>query len=179
MDKDKGFGKGRRKAKELPPPERDHLCAYTDGLRRCPLSGTMTSTTSPRPDTRWYCRHHFEHLDDPATCQRILDELERLPQPKRQDWREEATGAWLEAHAHDPLVKRAHLLAAGLGSIEDKRDHLQDLMKLANRIATPLPYDPRSRLSRSNGGAESTGQARMEEETLSTETVDSFAAEVG
>jgi hypothetical protein len=49
---------------------------------------------------------------------------------------------WLEAHAEDPLVKRAHLLAAGLGSIEDKRDHLQDLMKLANRIATPLPYDP-------------------------------------
>jgi hypothetical protein len=52
---------------------------------------------------------------------------------------------WLEAHAGDPLVKRAYLLARGLGSIEDKRDFLEDLMKLARGMATPLPYDPRRR----------------------------------
>jgi hypothetical protein len=51
-------------------------------------------------------------------------------------------GEWLEAHADAPLVKRAWLLAEGKGSVEDKRDHLQDLIKLAKGIATQLPYDP-------------------------------------
>ena len=41
-------------------------------------------------------------------------------------------GEWLEAHADDPLVKRAWLLAEGKGSTEDKHDLLQDLIKMVN-----------------------------------------------
>lgn len=55
--------------------------------------------------------------------------------------------AWLKAHAEDPLVKRAHLLAQGRGSLEDKRDHLEALIRMAKGTATPLPYDPRRHLS--------------------------------
>ena len=48
---------------------------------------------------------------------------------------------WLEAHAHDPVVKRAWLLANGLGTLQDKRDHIQDLISMTRGITTPLPYD--------------------------------------
>jgi hypothetical protein len=84
------------------------------------------------------------------------------------------TSAWLEAHAADPIVKRAHLLARGKGSREDKRDHLADLMKLANRIATPLPYDPRAKVDRFNAGPESSGPGALGRRELSTEGVASF-----
>jgi hypothetical protein len=39
------------------------------------------------------------------------------------------------------LVKRAHLLAAGKGSAEDKSDHLQELIQRVKGIQRPLPYD--------------------------------------
>jgi hypothetical protein len=48
---------------------------------------------------------------------------------------------WLDAHAEEPIVKRAYLLAAGLGDEQDKRDHIQDLIRMVKGIATPLPYD--------------------------------------
>lgn len=48
---------------------------------------------------------------------------------------------WLEAHANDPVVKRAWLLANGLGTLQDKRDHIQDLISMTRGITTPLPYD--------------------------------------
>jgi hypothetical protein len=120
-------------------------CAYTDGHRQCPLPGTMTSSLSPNQDTKWYCWYHFQNLDDPATCQRILDEFERLPLPRNPDWRAEALAKWTEEHAEDPVVKRAWLLAEGKGSREDKHDLLQDLIRMAKGIATPLPYDPLER----------------------------------
>jgi hypothetical protein len=52
-------------------------------------------------------------------------------------------GEWLEAHADDPLVKRAWLLAEGKGSTEDKHDLLQDLIKMVK--GAPLPYDKTGR----------------------------------
>jgi len=122
-------------------------CAYTDGHRDCPLPGTMTSSPSPNENTKWYCRHHFQNLDDPATCQRILDEFERLPLPRTPDWRAEAIAKWTEEHAEDPIMKRAMLLAEGKGSREDKHDHLQDLIRLAKGITKPLPYDKAVRAS--------------------------------
>lgn len=54
-------------------------------------------------------------------------------------------GEWLEAHADDPLVKRAWLLAEGKGSVEDKHDHLQELVRMCKGIAQPLPYDKTKR----------------------------------
>jgi hypothetical protein len=48
---------------------------------------------------------------------------------------------WLEAHANNPVVKRAWLLANGLGTLQDKRDHIQDLKAQILGIAIPLPYD--------------------------------------
>jgi hypothetical protein len=70
---------------------------------------------------------------------------DRLTLPRCQDWRDEVMGLWIETHASDPLVKRAWLLAEGKGSVEDKSEHLQELIRLARGIATPLPYDPARR----------------------------------
>jgi hypothetical protein len=50
-------------------------------------------------------------------------------------------GEWLEAHADDPLVKRAWMLAEGKGSAEDKSYHLQELICMCKGISQPLPYD--------------------------------------
>ena len=44
---------------------------------------------------------------------------------------------WLEAHANDPVVKRTWLLANGLGTLQDKRDHIQDLISMTRGITTP------------------------------------------
>jgi hypothetical protein len=49
-------------------------------------------------------------------------------------------GECLEAHADDPLVKRAWLLAEGKGSMQDKSDHLQALIQMV-KGTQPLPYD--------------------------------------
>jgi hypothetical protein len=51
-------------------------------------------------------------------------------------------GEWLEAHADDPLVKRAWLLAEGKGTAEDKSDHLQELIRM---VKGTLPYDKTKR----------------------------------
>jgi hypothetical protein len=40
-------------------------------------------------------------------------------------------GSWLEEHAEEPIVKRAWLLAEGKGDAQDKREHLQELKRLA------------------------------------------------
>jgi hypothetical protein len=56
---------------------------------------------------------------------------------------------WLEHHSDDPqwgpLIKRSLLFAEGKGTKEDKHEHLQDLIRMVQGIATPLPYDPRRR----------------------------------
>lgn len=63
------------------------------------------------------------------------------------------SAAWLKAHADDPLVKRAYLLAQGLGSLEDKRDHLQSLppWKRGTSSAWPRASPPPCLMTRGGG----------------------------
>jgi hypothetical protein len=46
------------------------------------------------------------------------------------------------------LMKRAMLFAEGKGTVEDKHEHLQDLIRMVKGIGTPLPYDPTRREER-------------------------------
>jgi hypothetical protein len=64
---------------------------------------------------------------------------------------DEHLAKYVEEHADEPIMKRAWLLAEGKGTAQDKRDHLQDLKAMVRGIATPLPYDPATRLAPARG----------------------------
>jgi hypothetical protein len=53
---------------------------------------------------------------------------------------------WLEAHADEPIAKRAWLLASGLGDKQDKLDHIQDLIQRLrgdmSRLSTNSVHNP-------------------------------------
>jgi hypothetical protein len=59
-------------------------------------------------------------------------------------WCDEHIAKYVEDHYDDPIMKRAMLLAEGKGSAEDKRDHLQDLIRMARGYQRPCPITRQS-----------------------------------
>lgn len=64
-----------------------HLCEYSDGINQCPAPGSLSHQTSGAG--RWYCASHFKHIEDKATCNRILDDYQMNGVPQKIDWRDE------------------------------------------------------------------------------------------
>lgn len=50
----------------------NHKCAFEDKDVRCPLSGSITLSTKPSKQTRWYCEHHYNYRDDIQTANYAL-----------------------------------------------------------------------------------------------------------
>ena len=69
-----------------------HRCAYCIGEERCFNLGTMTSTTKPNDDTKWYCSGHMDSIEgrNAAYGEHVLYESRLTePGPPKLDWREE------------------------------------------------------------------------------------------
>jgi len=66
-----------------------HGCAYSYQGQKCPRSGAHTETTLAGPSTKWYCKYHYDHWENPKLAQQALlgllnGDIEIHP----KDWRD-------------------------------------------------------------------------------------------
>lgn len=59
------------------PPERghNHQCAYSDSGTQCPMRGTICDSTKPGPETKWYCRYHYNWYENPREASQNLSAI--------------------------------------------------------------------------------------------------------
>ncbi|MDR3490991.1 MAG: hypothetical protein P4M12_02970 [Gammaproteobacteria bacterium] len=66
----------------------DYRCAYMHTGRRCPLPGTITPHY--RGKALWYCRRHYQALDDLKAGESVLRDAESNHEhflEEQRDWR--------------------------------------------------------------------------------------------
>lgn len=68
----------------------DTRCSFTDGARRCPQAGSITSAVHGpavgQPDDRtWYCRWHYRTRGDGHQGSLLLDDMAQNPGAYRAD----------------------------------------------------------------------------------------------
>jgi hypothetical protein len=122
-----------------------HRCDYED----CPLTGTITDTTMPSMNTKWYCSYHHDWWDSPAAAQESLIGIKsgRLTGNKRS-WKDQALhDKGVELKKSDPII-----FAKGT-SKEIAEVNLVLIRSLKSRDIS-LPYDKQKRLTRGEGYAE-------------------------
>ena len=175
--------KRRRQSRRAPANDRPWLCAYQVGGLFCPLPGSLSPDTGPKPARNWYC---WLHIDDRPQGAAAHQDLMRIIERQAALLRERKTRAteatlgllwdpiaqeytyavakstiarWpartAEAQLLDGIDRNPEWQRGPQESSSEYAARMIGIMRgLAGRIVKPLPYDPTTRLAREEAAEE-------------------------
>ena len=101
-----------------------HQCAWHNGTQRCPAPATVSKRM--HGERFWYCRWHAEHLDDPAMCAQILEDMLSRGVPQIVDWRDQLI---------DQEMHRLGLMRRPEESLQAYRKRCREMRQQARELA--------------------------------------------
>ena len=105
-------------------------CDWVSGSAKCQYPGTMTTSTSAGPDTKWFCNKHF-HCESEAEGADITEASRDYLHPTREDAKAKAqreAREWLKARGMEHAT-REQMMAfckAGVKALNERvagREH--------------------------------------------------------
>ena len=151
--------------------ERPGLCTYHAGGLYCPLPGSLSPDTSPRPTRQWYCALHIENRPQGPAAENDLREI-IAAQAEIRERRKRAQGLGLlwdaAANAYTYDMSKSTIAAHAGKSIEERlqagidahpewhrqsgeassayRERMMaEMRRRAGSMLGRLPYDPAQR----------------------------------